>query len=42
MQPRTRRTIPGVQYYYNAERPDGTAAEQLRFTVALLFPERRG
>lgn len=32
----------GVQYYYNVERPDGSAAEQVRFTVALLFPERKG
>jgi hypothetical protein len=28
----------GVQYYYNAERPDGSAGQQLRFTIALLFP----
>jgi hypothetical protein len=28
----------GVQYYYNVERPDGSAAQQLRFVVALLYP----
>ncbi len=28
----------GVQYYYNVERPDGSAGQQLRFVVALLFP----
>ena len=28
----------GVQYYYNVERPDGSAGQQLRFIVALLFP----
>ena len=28
----------GVQYYYNVERPDGVAATQLRFVVALLYP----
>ena len=28
----------GLQYYYNVERPDGSAAQQLRFVVSLLFP----
>ena len=28
----------GVNYYYNVERPDGAAAQQLRFVVTLLFP----
>jgi hypothetical protein len=28
----------GVQYYYNVERPDGSAGQQLRFTISLLFP----
>jgi hypothetical protein len=28
----------GVQYYYNVERPDGSAGQQLRFTVSLLYP----
>lgn len=28
----------GLQYYYNVERPEGSAGQQLRFTVALLFP----
>jgi hypothetical protein len=28
----------GVQYYYNVERPDGSAAHQLRFVVAALYP----
>jgi hypothetical protein len=28
----------GVQYYYNVERPDGSAAQQLRFIVVLLYP----
>jgi hypothetical protein len=28
----------GVQYYYNVERPDGSAAHTLRFVIALLFP----
>jgi hypothetical protein len=32
----------GVQYYYNAERPDGSAGQQLRFTIALLFPTAPG
>jgi hypothetical protein len=31
----------GVQYYYNVERPDGAAGQQLRFIVALLYPTRR-
>jgi hypothetical protein len=28
----------GVQYYYNVERPDGQAGQQLRFVIALLYP----
>ena len=28
----------GVNYYYNVERPDGSAAQQLRFVVTLLYP----
>ncbi len=28
----------GVQYYYNVERPDGAAGQQLRFVIALLYP----
>jgi hypothetical protein len=28
----------GVQYYYNVERPDGAAGQQLRFLVSFLFP----
>ena len=28
----------GVQYYYNLKRPDGSAGQQLRFIVALLYP----
>ena len=28
----------GVQYYYNVERPDGAAGQQLRFMVSLLYP----
>ena len=28
----------GVTYYYNVERPDGSAAQQLRFVVTLLYP----
>jgi hypothetical protein len=28
----------GIQYYYNVERPDGAAAQQLRFIIALLYP----
>jgi len=31
----------GVQYYYNVARPDGSAAYQIRFIVALLYPERK-
>ena len=29
----------GVQYYYNVERPEGAAANTLRFTLSLLFPK---
>jgi hypothetical protein len=28
----------GVQYYYNLERPDGSAGQQLKFVVSLLYP----
>jgi hypothetical protein len=28
----------GVQYYYNVERPEGSAGQLLRFTVTPLFP----
>jgi len=28
----------GVNYYYNVEGPDGSAAQQLRFVVTLLYP----
>jgi len=28
----------GFQYYYNVERPDGSAGQQLRFVMALLYP----
>ena len=28
----------GVNYYYNVERPDGGPGQQLRLTVALLYP----
>jgi hypothetical protein len=31
----------GVQYYYNVERPDGAAGQQLRFIIALLYPTAR-
>jgi hypothetical protein len=31
----------GFQYYYNVTRPDGAPAQQFRFTVAFLYPERR-
>lgn len=30
----------GVQYYRNVERPTGSAGHQVRFTVALLYPQR--
>lgn len=29
----------GLQYYNNVERPTGSAANQLRFSLSLLFPE---
>ncbi|HEX2442612.1 MAG TPA: hypothetical protein VHJ77_01610 [Vicinamibacterales bacterium] len=29
----------GVQYYYNVERPDGSAGHQLRFVIAPLYPK---
>jgi hypothetical protein len=29
----------GVSYYYNVKRPDGAAAQQLRFTITLLYPK---
>ena len=28
----------GVQYYYNAKRPDGSAGQMLRLVYSLLFP----
>ncbi len=28
----------GFQYYYNVERPDGAAGQQLRFVISLLYP----
>jgi hypothetical protein len=28
----------GMNYYYNVKRPDGAAAQQLRFVVTLLYP----
>jgi hypothetical protein len=31
----------GVTYYYNVARPDGSAAQQLRFAISLLYPERK-
>jgi hypothetical protein len=31
----------GFQYYKNVERPDGAAGQQLRFILALLYPEKR-
>ena len=36
----TRPMSLGVQYYYNVERPDGTAAYQLKLIVSLLFPRK--
>lgn len=32
----------GVQYYDNVERPAGSAGKQIRFVVALLYPQRKG
>jgi len=29
----------GVNYHYNVKRPDGAAAQQLRFVVTLLYPK---
>ena len=31
----------GIQYYRNLEYPDGAAGQQFRFTVALIYPERK-
>ena len=31
----------GVQYYRNIEHPDGSAGQQFRLFIALLYPERR-
>jgi hypothetical protein len=31
----------GVHYYGNVERPEGSAGYQLRFVIALLYPERK-
>jgi hypothetical protein len=36
----TRPMSLGVQYYYNVERPDGTAAYQLKLIVSLLYPRK--
>jgi hypothetical protein len=30
-----------MQYYYNAKRPDGSAASLLRIVVSLLYPTRK-
>jgi hypothetical protein len=27
-----------AQYYYNVERPDGSAGQQLKFVINLLYP----
>ena len=32
----------GFQYYYNTKRPDAAAATTVRFSIALIFPEKRG
>lgn len=32
----------GMQYYYNVERPDGSAASQLRIVISLLYPKAKG
>jgi hypothetical protein len=32
----------GFQYYRNVERPDGAPAQQFRFVLALIYPERSG
>jgi hypothetical protein len=29
----------GVQYYYNVERPDGAAGQQLRIQFSFLYPK---
>lgn len=31
----------GAQYYYNVERPDGAASQQLRFVVSFLYPRTK-
>ena len=31
----------GVQYYNNAERPQGAAGQQIRFQLSLLYPSKR-
>jgi hypothetical protein len=28
----------GVQFYYNVDRPDGAAGQQLKFVIAFLYP----
>jgi len=30
----------GVQYYYNIEKPAGSAGQQLKFVISLLYPRR--
>ena len=30
----------GVQYNYNVSKPSGSAGEQLRFTMSLLYPHK--
>jgi hypothetical protein len=32
----------GVQYYYDVERPDGSAASTLRVVISLLYPKPPG
>jgi hypothetical protein len=31
----------GLTYYGNVKRPDGAAGEQLRFSISLLYPNRK-
>lgn len=32
----------GVTYYHNVERPDGSAAQELRFVITLLYRDNEG
>ena len=32
----------GVHYYYNVERPPGSGASLLRFSMSFLYPKRNG